>query len=381
MGVSGLRHPEDLAAWHAWQRRSRPVTSRARTWATRRWSHHRAPWVAYTTSEPPVVLVALEADTPSSTRALLAPVRHLLAGSPETAAAGPGTPGADGLAHGRGVADGRGLADAIGVAVVTPQPLREPLPGGPWTCSTVDARAVAALAAGARAVLATGHYLPVGAAAYRATAPGRFLTVQHGVLTPDAPPLAAGTRLLAWSAADARFWCGARDDVAATPVGSQLLWEAADAAAPPRSPAKRPVYLGQLHAAELDRRALVRSAEAFCRAEHAVYRPHPSERDRASRAQHARWRAGGIRVEAERIPLAALGAPVVSVFSTGVLEAAASGLPAWVHLLDPPPWLRELWSRYGMAEWGGAPTPVPAQPVDEPARAIAAILRDMLGVP
>ena len=36
------------------------------------------------------------------------------------------------------------------------------------------------------------------------------------------------------------------------------------------------------------------------------------------------------------------------MFSTGVLEAAARGLPAWVDFPDPPAWLREFWDRYGM---------------------------------
>ena len=48
-------------------------------------------------------------------------------------------------------------------------------------------------------MLSTGHYLPLGALAHRSAEPGRFLTVQHGLLTPHAPPLGAGTILLAWS--------------------------------------------------------------------------------------------------------------------------------------------------------------------------------------
>ena len=52
-------------------------------------------------------------------------------------------------------------------------------------------------------------------------------------------------------------------------------------------------------------------------------------------ATHARWEAAGITIDRSGIPLRELGAPVVSVFSTGVLEAAAAGLPAWVHARRP----------------------------------------------
>ena len=74
------------------------------------------------------------------------------------------------------------------------------------------------------------------------------------------------------------------------------------------------------------------------------------------------------------MPLADLAAPVVSVFSTGVLEAAARGLPAWVDFPDPPAWLREFWDRYDMRPYGGDPTPAPARPDEEPAVAIARLL-------
>ena len=50
----------------------------------------------------------------------------------------------------------------------------------------------------------------------------------------------------------------------------------------------------------------------------------------------------------------------MSVFSTGVLEAAAQGRDAWVDFPRPPAWLGEFWERYGMHRFGGAPTPAPA---------------------
>lgn len=46
--------------------------------------------------------------------------------------------------------------------------------------------------------------------------------------------------------------------------------------------------------------------------------------------------------------------PVVSAYSTGVLEAAARGLPAWATFPDAPTWLHEVWDRYGMARYGDA---------------------------
>ncbi len=102
------------------------------------------------------------------------------------------------------------------------------------------------------------------------------------------------------------------------------------------TPATAPVYLGQLHAAELARRDLARAAAGFCRAHDATYRPHPSERDRLSRLLHALL-ASPRHPRRRRAAPGELAAPVVSVFSTGVLEAAARGLPAWVDFPDPPP--------------------------------------------
>ena len=119
-------------------------------------------------------------------------------------------------------------------------------------------------------VLSTGHYLPARARSRTGPpSPGRFLTVQHGLLTPHAPPLGAGTILLAWSEADAAFWRSGRDDVGSVVVGSQLLWEAAEPPPATADPDARPVFLGQLHGAELPRDVLAEAAETFCRAEHA----------------------------------------------------------------------------------------------------------------
>jgi len=269
--------------------------------------------------------------------------------------------------------------DPADVAVVAPTGVIDLLPEGPWTESTSYAPdlVTGAIAGGALA-LSSGHHLPLGALAHRAAEPGRFLTVQHGLLTPHAPPLGADTILLAWNEADAAFWRSGRDDVGSVVVGSQLLWEAAERPRASPDPDAPPVFLGQRHGTELPRDVLEGAAETFCRAEHATYRPHPSERDRRSLATHARWEKAGIPIDRSGIPLRELGAAVVSVFSSGVLEAAAAGLPAWVTLADPPSWLHEVWGRYALAPWGGPPTAPPDRPEVEPSRGVAEIVRGMM---
>ena len=228
---------------------------------------------------------------------------------------------------------------------------------------------------GLRAVVSLGHHLPRGevAHAWARDLGITSLVVQHGALTPYAPPLPRGARLLAWSEEDADFWRSGRTDVRTDDiVGSQLLWRAGSQR--PAGGADAPLtYLGQMHAAELPRARLVRAAAAFCRAHDAVYRPHPSEHDRLSRLAHHGYQGLGIRVDGSA-PLAHLVGPVVSVFSTGVLEAAAQGRDAWVDFPRPPAWLGEFWERYGLRRSGGPPTPAPVRPEREPARRIAEIL-------
>ncbi|MGB7820412.1 MAG: RNA-binding protein [Ornithinibacter sp.] len=232
-------------------------------------------------------------------------------------------------------------------------------------------------------VLSTGHHQRLGALAQRASdeVGAQFVTVQGGLITPHAPPLASGTTLLAWTGADADYWRSGRDDVAARVVGSQLLWDAATHPGEPPEPGTHPVWLGQLNGVdELPRRVLADTAEAFCKAERATYRPHPAERDRRSRATHRHLETEGIEVDRSTAALRELNAPVVSIFSTGVLEAATAGLPAWVYLPDPPPWVVELWSRYGLARWGDDPTDPAPRPSLEPARAVAHVVRELLAV-
>lgn len=344
MAVGGLDHPSDLAAWQAWQMRQRGIKARAKDRARRLLAPH-FPLTLTTTPRPGCdVLIALDATTPTAVLALLRPLTHLR---------------------------------ELSVWIASPDSVSHLVPEGEWAEQRADIDAVPALAHRATVTLALGHYLPLGAAAFRGAKPGRFLTVQHGLITPQAPPLAAGTRVLSWSQADGDFYRSGRTDVSATVVGSQLLWEASAArvTSPPADTA-RPVYLGQLHGAELDRAGLAASTERFCREHHAIYRPHPAERDRRSRAWHQHFRAAGIEIDSSAVPLTELNAPVVSAFSTGILEAAARGLPAWAYHADPPPWLVEFWNRYGMHRWGDTPTPAPPQPDIEPAQAIAQVVMD-----
>ncbi|RLV48355.1 RNA-binding protein [Nocardioides mangrovicus] len=340
----GLTHPQDLRAWQRWQDSRHPARS-----VLTRVRPRPARGVLTRGGEAPDVLVALDSGSPSNRAALLAPVAHL---------------------------------PRERVAVLAPPGLAPTSAGwrsAPWSADTLD-RSLDSV----RLVVSAGHYLPLGGAGF-ALATSRdvpFVVVQHGLLTPHAPPLPPSARLLAWSEADVEFWCAGRDDVRSAVVGAQLLWEATAAAGGdddvPRTPAGPPTYLGQLHGAELPRPVLAAAAEAFCRETGASYRPHPSERDRASRRQHARWEAAGIVVERDGPPLAELGTPVVSVFSTGVLEAAARGLPAWVELPDPPPWLAEFWARYGMRRWGEDPTPAPPLPATAPAQLVARAIEGLL---
>ena len=109
----------------------------------------------------------------------------------------------------------------------------------------------------------------------------------------------------------------------------------------------------------------------FCRERGASYRPHPSERDRLSLITLRTYRRAGITVDAGHVPLVDLPNPVVSIFSTGILEAAARGRGAWVDFPHPPTWLEEFWERYGMHRFGQAPTPAPSHPDKEPALEIA----------
>jgi hypothetical protein len=269
---------------------------------------------------------------------------------------------------------------AAGTAIVAPTGWQPP------TAYTGHARRTVALdalpgLAGPSVVLAAGHYTEIGAAAF-ALADDRelpFFVSQHGALTPYGPPLPRLARLLTWSEPDGAFWTSGRQDVDVQVVGSQLLWGArlvagAGTASTVEAVGAPLTYLGQGHAAEIPRARLAHAALTTCREHRAVYRPHPSERDVTSRVVLAAYERVGITVDRTGVPLADMAAPVVSVFSTGVLEAAARGRDAWVDFPRPPAWLGEFWERYGMHRLGSDPTPAPTRPDVEPARRIAEIL-------
>lgn len=370
----GLIHPVDLEGWQRWQGSRGPARQRVRRLAHRIRPDVSAGLQVLRGSPDADLVVALDATHASVRAALVDPLSHLPLERVLVLAA----PGAEVI-----------------------------LPSHPWSVEEVRPGEVTAAVRGASAVMGSGHYTTVGALAYAAARHHgvRFGVVQHGLLTPWAPPLPSGSQLLAWSAADADFWMAGRHDVTGSVVGSALLSRAAArgpvvAAQPGVSylarhradgPADQragstsagshrvvdtlgaPVYLGQLHGAELPRKAMARAAEEFCRTHCAVYRPHPSEVDRASVRQHEQWARQGIEIELEHDDLLARTRPVVSIFSTGVLEAAAAGIPAWVDFPHPPAWLRELWRRYGMSRYGDAPTPAPRNHPD-PAAAAAAWL-------
>lgn len=238
-----------------------------------------------------------------------------------------------------------------------------------------------------RMTLATSHAGGSGALAYAACGQegSGFMVVQHGVLTPFAPPLPPHSLLLAWSDADAAFWTGGRRDVLALSVGSELLAMAArrDDAASRLAGASAGegelCFLGQLHGPELPRSATLATLRSLRRTRPVAYRPHPGETDALSRAQHRYLATRGIAVERHDSPLAERRGAVVAIFSTGVLEAAAAGGEAWVACADPPPWVREVWDRYEMAPLdSGVPTVVDP-PEGQPASLIADLVEELCG--
>lgn len=358
---------EDLPAWRRWQRAQWPASRRAvdaarGTLRAGRAALRRGGTAAtedLTLLLPPGevhTLVALESFGPTQVAALARPVASL---SAEVAAGVgwvlPGSPSAEQVAT-------------------------LPGPGGLLPVPSAEDDPVARRLAGLRRVLVAGEYLPAGRAAVRwARERGAEVgVVQHGLLAVSTPPVPRDATLYAFTEQDAAWWTQGRADVRTVAVGSALLEAARQeaVAAPVAASAEGPgVFLGQLHGAELPRRDVARAAEEYIRATGAVYRPHPAERDRLSRAQHARWEAAGITVDRSGEPLTRTAGPVAAVFSTGILEAAQAGRPAGGVHPDPPAWLVQFWDRYGIARWRPgvetAPTPPLVAPTPDPAAAIA----------
>ncbi len=337
-----LKHPVDIAAWRSWEAGRHPL--RLLKKQIRR-NTPSSVWIASNGSNP-VVGVLLESRAMSSRAAFLEPIAH--------------------------------LAD-LPVAVFASFDPTELVPQD-WQVRQVPDLHLGRDFLTGQVLFGAGHYLGLGSAAYEQalTRGVSFVVAQHGLLTPDSPPLPPGAHVLAWSDADTAFWIGDRSDVSSTVVGSQLLWRAARLPEVVISPKATPVYLGQLHGAELPRIGMLRAAVRFCRTTHGAYRPHPSEVDHLSRLTHATFEGLGIDVDRSGRPLADLHRPVVAAYSTGVLEAAARGIPSYVFYPDAPPWLHAFWRRYGMRPWGGEPTPPPDQPAVEPAIAVAAHLRNLV---
>ena len=328
--MTGLRVPADLEEWQRWRARRTPVRSLKRRVAT----SGRPPLLAWTNhAEPPLAAVGVAATTASGRAALVAPLAHL---------------------------------GATPTVVYAEQDLDHLLPG--W----VRTPTAAVLPESVQVVLADGHYLELGHDLWLAARERQipYLVAQHGLITPLAPPLAPGATLLAWSEQDGDYWRSGRHDVSVEVVGSELLWQAGAQPTRPNVDGP-PTYLGQGHAAELSRARLAHAALSTCREHGAVYRPHPSERDLVSRGVLAAYSRAGIKVDASDVPLVDLQTPVVSVFSTGVLEAAARGRDAWVDFPRPPAWLAAFWERYGMRRLGTSPTTAPDRPSQPPARRIA----------
>lgn len=361
-----LKYPLDLDAWQAWQRRQKKLKwakyklnslldfARSRTVA-----EEPVRGFLYTRGAKPQVLIVMDSFSPTNRNAILEPLKHL---------------------------------DAVDIALWVPEDASEYLDGQyasarysrkDWSEQEISGDELTSLLPDVRIVLSAAQFLGRGAAAYEFSRAigAEYWMVQHGLLVPQAPPLPVGCTLLAFSEADADFWASGRRDVTTHAVGSQLLYLAAQKAAGAEAQKQNdlePIFLGQMHGAELPRASFAYASHSFLKKYGGVYRPHPSEKDKLSVLTHKLWEKEGIRFDRSGTPLNEVPNPVVSIFSTGVLEAAIRGIPAWVYHPAPPAWLVEFWDRYGMNRWGSEPTPAPVQPEKEPARRIAELMIETL---
>lgn len=361
-----LKYPLDLDAWQAWQRRQKKLkwakyklkalldSARSRTVA-----EEPVHGLLYTRGTKPQVLIVMDSFSPTNRNAILEPLKHL---------------------------------DAVDVALWVPEDASEYLDGQyaserysrkDWTEQEISGDELMRLLPDIRIVLSAAQFLSRGAVAYEFSRAigAEYWMVQHGLLVPQAPPLPVGCTLLAFSEADAQFWASGRRDVTTHAVGSQLLYLAAQKAAGAEAQKQNdlePIFLGQMHGAELPRASFAYASHSFLKKFGGTYRPHPSEKDKLSVLTHKLWEKEGIRIDRSGTPLNEVPNPVVSIFSTGVLEAAIRGIPAWVYHPAPPAWLVEFWDRYGMNQWGQEPTPAPVQPKKEPAQRIAELMIETL---
>ena len=361
-----LKYPLDLDAWQAWQRRQKKLkwakyklkalldSARSRTIA-----EEPVRGLLYTRGAKPQVLIVMDSFSPTNRNAILEPLKHL---------------------------------GAVDVALWVPEDASEYLDGQyaserysrkDWSEQEISGDELMRLLPDVRIVLSAAQFLGRGAVAYEFSRAigAEYWMVQHGLLVPQAPPLPVGCTLLAFSEADAEFWASGRRDVTTHAVGSQLLYLAAQKAAGAEAQKQNdlePIFLGQMHGAELPRASFAYASHSFLKKFGGTYRPHPSEKDKLSVLTHKLWEKEGIRIDRSGTPLNEVPNPVVSIFSTGVLEAAIRGIPAWVYHPAPPAWLVEFWDRYGMNQWGQEPTPAPVQPKKEPAQRIAELMIEIL---
>jgi len=364
----GLSYPIDIDAWAAWQKRqntlrwakteARQLVNRLRGSA----SEESAPvnGLLSTRGDQPQVLIVLDSFSPTSRNSLLEPLKYL-----QNVDVALWVPEEGAFEHLNG------------------QYATEPYTHQTWSTREISVQDLQSVLPAVRVVLSLGHYLARGAAAYEFSRAigAEYWVVQHGLLVPQAPPLPVGCTLLAFSEADAQFWASGRRDVTTHAVGSQLLYLAAQKAAGAEAQKQNglePIFLGQMHGAELPRASFAYASHSFLKKFGGSYRPHPSEKDRLSVLTHQLWEKEGIRIDRSGTPLNEVPNPVVSIFSTGVLEAAIRGIPAWVYHPAPPAWLVEFWDRYGMNQWGQEPTPAPVQPKKEPAQRIAELMIETL---
>ncbi|WP_341854295.1 hypothetical protein [Brachybacterium sp. GPGPB12] len=276
----------------------------------------------------------------------------------------------------------------IGVDVLSPAGLDLPeLAGDEWThqriepATTEDERrrrlAVVLDRRGIGAVLTLGQHLAAGRAAHEwaLATDTASAVVQHGALTPYAPPSPPRTTPLAWSDADAEFYRSGRDDVEVRTVGSQPLWQAGkESEGEVDVSGQKPVFLGQMHGAEPPRRLTAGIAMSFCRAEGALYRPHPSEVDVVSRAAHRLMARRGVEFQDTSIPRTRW-APRWSGSSPPACSrpppaASPPGSPA----RRCPPGCASSGTATTCAAGAREPTPALATGADEPSRLIAQIL-------
>lgn len=361
-----LKYPLDLDAWQAWQRRQKKLkwakyklkalldSARSRTVA-----EEPVRGLLYTRGTKPQVLIVMDSFSPTNRNAILEPLKHL---------------------------------DAVDVALWVPEDASDYLDGQyaserysrkDWSEQEISGDELNNLLPDVRIVLSAAQFLGRGAVAYEFSRAigAEYWMVQHGLLVPQAPPLPVGCTLLAFSEADAEFWASGRRDVTTHAVGSQLLYLAAQKAAGAEAQKQNdlePIFLGQMHGAELPRASFAYASHSFLKKFGGTYRPHPSEKDKLSVLTHKLWEKEGIHIDRSGTPLNEVPNPVVSIFSTGVLEAAIRGIPAWVYHPAPPAWLVEFWDRYGMNQWGQEPTPAPVQPKKEPAQRIAELMIETL---